>query len=86
MNPNQTFNTNAYTLHRLDNNEVERHFESGSIEPELELDYYDSRIQQLEATYLEQRANLEAQRDKLAAFEAENPAPVIEEDTVESES
>lgn len=73
MNENQTFNTNSYTISRKENGEIERHFESGSIEPELTVEYYTSRLEQLEDTYLETKANLQAQKEKLEGWLVDNP-------------
>lgn len=70
----EPFDTSKYTLQRKEDNTVVRIDGLGGESPEMTQDYYDSQI-----TYHKQVvANLEAQRNKLADFEADNPPAVIE--------
>ena len=71
----ETFNTEAYTLRRKDNNEIVRVFGNGFEELELTQEQHQYNVDY----HTQVVANSQAQLDKLAAFEAENPPCVVEE-------
>ena len=71
----ETFNTEAYTLRRKDNNEIVRVFGNGFEELELTQEQHQYNVDY----HTQVVANSQAQLDKLAAFEVENPPFVVEE-------
>lgn len=71
----EPINTDLYTLHRKEDNTIVRIDGLGGESPELTQEYYTSQL----AFHKQVRRNLEAQRDKLVEFEAENPPFEIEE-------
>lgn len=71
----QPINTDLYTHQRHPDNTIVRVDGLCGESPEMTADYFQSQID----FHNQVVANLEAQRDKLAAFEAENPPVEIEE-------
>ena len=65
----QEFDTSKYNLQRKEDNTIVRVDGYGNESPEMDVAYYDSQI----AFHEQVVANLEAQRDKLSAFETDNP-------------
>lgn len=72
----EPFDTSLYTIERKEDGSLVRVDGLGGETPEMEVDYYNSQI-----AYHEQVvANLEAQRDKVSQFEADNPKIEVEPD------
>lgn len=82
----QPFDPTSYELQRNSDNTITRLYRWGSEEPELSSEYYTDRIAQEIENKARIIADLEAQRDKLAAFEAENPPFIIDEPATETGS
>lgn len=74
-----TYNPDNYTHERNQDNTVDRIYLWGERAPEMTQEYFDSRIQQEIENRDKNIAELTVQREKLAAFEAENPPYEIEE-------
>ena len=71
----QEFDVTKYNIQRKDTGELVRIDGLGGETPEMTVDYYTSQI-----AYHEQViANLEAQKQKVEDFEADNPAVEPEE-------
>ena len=66
----EPINTSLYELFRDESGEVKRRDGLGGESPELTVDYYESQI----AFHEQVVANLTAQKEKLEAFERDNPA------------
>ena len=64
----EPFDTSKYNLQRKEDNTIVRVDGLGGETPEMTQEYYTSQI----AFHNQVVANLEAQRDKLSAFEADN--------------
>lgn len=75
----QPFDPTSYELQRNADNTIARLYRWGSEEDELSSEYYTDRIAQEIENKARVIADLEAQRAKLAAFEAENPPFIVEE-------
>ena len=77
----QEFDTTTYTLQRKDNNEIVRVFGNGFEEPEMTQEQHKYNV------YFHQQIvdNSQAQLDKLAAFELDNPPVEVEEQEYQPE-
>lgn len=71
----EPFDTSKYNIQRKEDGTLVRVDGLGGETPEMAIDYYDSQI-----AYHEQVvANLDAQKQKVEAFELANPAPEKDE-------
>lgn len=76
----EPINTDLYTLQRKEDNTIVRVDGLGQESPEMTVDYYAAQI----AFHEQVITNLEAQREKLADFEAANPPFEIPEEPGEA--
>lgn len=79
MKQHQTFNTDTYTIIRTENGDLKRDFGHTEPEDEYPSQYYKDLITQKTEIFNREIANIEAQRDKVAQFETENPVEEAEE-------
>jgi len=71
------FDTSKYNISRKEDNSLVRVDGLGGETPEMTQDYYNSQI----AYHQQVITNLEAQMQKVAAFELDNPAVEVEPET-----
>ena len=75
------FDTSTYELLRKPDNTIVRVFGNGFEEPELTQEQHQYNVDY----HTQVASNAQAQLDKVAAFELENPAIEVEEHTEEEE-
>ena len=72
----QEFDTTTYTLLRKPDNTIVRVFGNGFEEPELTQEQHQYNVDY----HTQVASNAQAQLDKVAAFEVDNPPIVVEEE------
>ena len=78
----QPFDTTKYSIQRKEDNSLVRVFGNGFEEPELTQEQHQYNVDY----HTQVASNAQAQLDKVAAFEAENPAIEIPEPEVAEET